>query len=141
MGKEDIQIRRLHYDVNKCSGCWSCVIVCAERHTNAAAPHRARIRLDIDMFAGAHRAYYCHQCGKASCAEACPNQAISFDGAWEAWLVDEALCDGCGACVDACPFEAIWMDSAMGSKAIKCDHCLGEMLCVEVCPVDALTLK
>ena len=139
--KAEIQIGRLHYDVNKCSGCLSCVIVCAERHTNAAAPNRARIRLDLDMFAGAHQAYYCRQCKKAPCAEVCPNQAISFNGEWEAWLVVEALCDGCGVCVEACPFNAVWLDPAIDNRAIKCDHCLGEMLCVEVCPVDALTLK
>jgi carbon-monoxide dehydrogenase iron sulfur subunit len=132
---------RLHYDRDKCSGCLSCVIVCAERHTNAAAPNRARIRFDLDFFTGAHKAYYCRQCKKAPCAEACPKQAISLSEEYHAWLVDEALCDGCGSCVEACPFNATWLDPALDDRAIKCDLCLGETLCVEVCPVDALTLR
>lgn len=45
----------------------------------------------------------CISCG--SCAEACPQEAISEgDGKYE---INEDLCVSCGCCADTCPNEAI----------------------------------
>ena len=101
----------IEWDKVQCSNCLSCVIVCAERHTGTSAPSRARIRIQVDLLLGNDvTAQYCRQCEDAPCAEACPEEAITFDGSVRAWLVDEEKCLACAACVDACPYEAIVVD-------------------------------
>jgi Fe-S-cluster-containing hydrogenase component 2 len=131
---------RIHWDRKACTTCMSCVVVCSERHTGTSAPSRSRVRIWVDVLDGECDAAYCRQCADAPCAAACPVEAISFDKALRAWLLDEELCTGCGACVDACPFDAIWLDTTSG-MAIKCDLCSGVARCVEICPSNALTLR
>ncbi|MFH1086149.1 MAG: 4Fe-4S binding protein, partial [Chloroflexota bacterium] len=53
------------------------------------------------------------------------------------WVVDVALCTGCGACVAACPFDAIVLAEGC-AVAVKCDTCDGSPACVESCPRGAL---
>ncbi len=84
-------------------------------------------------------AQYCRQCHDAPCAEACPDEAISFDEQVRAWRVDETLCQACELCVDACEYGAIRVDRVTGVAA-KCDLCLGAVRCVEICPIQALVL-
>ena len=132
---------RLQWAKDRCTACLSCVIVCSERHTGESAPSRARIRLHIDLLGGSDDVMqYCRQCAKAPCASACPVEAIHFDQQTQVWLVDDAVCDGCGQCVRACPFGAIWIDPAV-ARAIKCDLCGGRAWCVEACPAGALTVS
>ena len=45
----------------------------------------------------------CLKCG--SCAEECPNDAIT-EGE-DIYVINPDLCLECGACADACPTEAI----------------------------------
>ena len=131
---------RIHWSKNLCTGCVSCVIVCSERHTGMSAPSRARIQVLVDPLGDDLAAKYCRQCRTASCAEACPEDAIQYNATIRAWLVDNGLCTGCGLCVEACPFEAIRLDPTT-STAIKCDLCMGATWCVEVCPAKALTVQ
>ena len=130
----------IEWDKVLCSNCLSCVVVCAERHTGTSAPSRARIRIQVDLLLGNDvTAQYCRQCEDAPCAEACPEEAIAFDGSVRAWLVDEEKCLACAACVDACPYEAIVVDPVTDT-AVKCDLCGGAVRCVEICPPKALVL-
>jgi len=128
----------LHWDQDLCSNCMSCMIVCAERHIGMSAPSRALIRIHVGLFDGSVSADYCRQCQDASCAAACPTEAIAPDG--QSWHVDETLCIGCGECVDACPYQAIRVDVVTGVAA-KCDLCRGSTRCIEICPTTALTLE
>jgi anaerobic carbon-monoxide dehydrogenase iron sulfur subunit len=130
----------VEWDRLLCSNCMSCEVVCSERHTGTSAPARARIRILVDLLVENEiSATYCRQCEDAPCAEACPEEAISYDGQSRAWLVDEESCQACGACVDACPYDAIVVD-AVTDKALKCDLCEGAVRCVEICPTGALVL-
>jgi len=105
-----------------------------------SAPTRARIRIVADLLGdGRFDATYCRQCEDAACAETCPEEAITFDEAVRAWLVDADKCLACGACVDACPYGAILLDPVTDG-ATKCDLCLGAVRCVEICPPHALRL-
>ena len=137
---EKAQRVRIDWDGSQCTGCLSCVVVCSERHTGMSAPSRARIQVIVDPLGGELAATWCRQCPEAPCAEACPEQAISLDERVRAWLVDDALCIGCGACVEACSFGAILMDP-FTETAIKCDLCMGTPHCVEVCPAHALGIR
>ena len=130
----------IEWDSAKCSNCMSCMVVCAERHTGMSSPHRARIQILIDPIWNRElAAHYCRQCEDAPCAEVCPSEAILFDGQLGAWIMDEALCTGCGLCEEACPYEAIQLDLVSGYAA-KCDLCHGAVRCVEICAPQALTL-
>ena len=131
---------RLHLDEGACTGCLSCVVVCAERHTGQSSLSRSRIQVTVDPLSAAHSGRYCRQCRKAPCAAACPAGAIRFDSQYRVWLVDEPLCTGCGLCVEACPFQAMWLDPSNG-LALKCDLCRDAAWCVEVCPAGALSVK
>jgi len=44
----------------------------------------------------------CSACG--TCAEECPNKAIS-EG--DIYVIDSGKCDECGTCFDSCPNSAI----------------------------------
>lgn len=39
-----------------------------------------------------------------SCIQACPQQALSYDG--QVILINRSLCDGCGKCAEVCPTNA-----------------------------------
>jgi carbon-monoxide dehydrogenase iron sulfur subunit len=131
---------RIHWDKKACTTCMSCVVVCSERQTGMSAPSRSRVRIWVDLLGGDCSAAYCRQCANAPCAAACPVEAIWFDEALGAWLLNEQLCTSCGECVGACPFDAIWLYT-IGDVAIKCDLCSGAARCVEICPSNALTLR
>jgi len=54
----------------------------------------------------------------------------------KAFLVDPALCDGCGECVEACPESAITL--ADGEASVNGILCTGCGACIPACPNDAL---
>ena len=54
----------------------------------------------------------------------------------KAFLIDPALCDGCGECVGVCPATAITLNE--GKASISDALCNGCGACVPACPNDAL---
>jgi len=126
---------RLVVHPERCHGCQACLIACSLTKEGAAAPTLARLRVVVDSLTAEQAIDYCRQCRRARCAEACPAEAI-VRTAEGYWVVDEALCSGCGACVDACPFGAIYLHPR--GVAIKCDTCSGDPQCVASCPSEAL---
>jgi len=54
----------------------------------------------------------------------------------KAFLVDPALCDGCGECVEVCPESAITLDE--GKPVINEVLCTGCGACIPACPRGAL---
>lgn len=114
------------------------MVACSLVHEGQVIPSLSRIQVILDPFSALHQIRYCRQCQKAFCAESCPRGAIRRATVGGYWVVDEAICDGCGACVDACPFQAMVLDPTR-HLALKCDTCEGEPACVESCPKGALT--
>jgi Fe-S-cluster-containing dehydrogenase component len=134
-------------DLDRCTGCQTCVVACkAEKHLAAGMRFIRLVQVgptgefpDLSMY---YLPLACQQCSRPGCAAACPENAIAkaSDGTV---LVDSASCTGCGDCVDGCPYGAILLDPG-ARLARKCDLC-GERLalgiqpaCVAVCPGKAL---
>ena len=107
-------------------------------HEGRVVPSLARVRIGLDPFTGSQAIHYCHQCRRAPCARACPQDAIRWIDEPGCWIVDVEMCVGCGACAQACPFDALVMDVAMG-RALKCDLCGGDPECAMSCPSGALS--
>ena len=123
----------------RCHGCQACMVACSLIHEGQAALSMARIHVRVDPLEGLHEIGYCHQCKRAPCAQACPQEAIQpTEGGY--WAVEEALCTGCGACAEACPFGAIVLSPGT-ALALICDTCDGEPTCVAICPSQALSWK
>jgi len=127
-------------DRKHCQGCQACMVACSLLHEGQVIPSLARLHIVLDPFLGEHQIHYCHQCGKAPCAKACPQGAIRRDREKGCWAVDDDLCTGCGLCAEACPFEALVMHPGT-EKALICDTCNGHPECVESCPTGALAWR
>ncbi len=129
---------RLKFIAKNCVGCEDCTLVCSLVHEGVTGLALGRIKitrnypsLEDPLIKG----YFCRQCKKAKCVEACPVQALTQGE--DLVNFDQELCTGCGACVEACPFHSIWMNQKTGLP-FKCDTCQGDPSCVKICPHEAL---
>ncbi len=148
-------------DVSKCSGCYSCQIVCKDEHVaNDWSPYakpqpdtgqfwmhiRENIRGSIPKIKVAYVPVMCQHCADAPCAAACPPKAINTrqDGLV---LIDPAKCTGCQNCLDACPYGVIFYneDLHLAQKCTGCAHLLDRKdgswkvpRCVDACSYDAI---
>ena len=132
-------------DVDKCTGCRSCEIVCSLYHEGVINPALSRIHVVKD-WRGADSSIEarflpatCRQCAIAKCADVCPVGAIVADPKTNARIVDEEKCIGCGLCVEACPYTPSRI--ALNEKkktAFKCDLCGGDPMCIKICNSGAL---
>ncbi len=123
-----------------CTGCMNCQTVCALKKAGLHDRSASAIRVDLQLFSGAHTHTYCRQCEIPSCSNACPVNAISFNRNTRAWIVDDKLCLKCGKCVEACPFEAMFQNKEKATP-FKCDLCNGNPACVEACVFNAITFR
>ncbi len=128
----------LKADIEKCTGCQMCALVCSASHTGKFNPSEARIVVE-DVFPepGEFRLGFCVHCDEHPCVDACPVSAIKLDEGLGTYYVDKDECTACGACVDACPYHGCWIDPS-GTYSIKCDLCKGNPQCVEICPKGVL---
>ena len=155
-------------DVNRCIGCYACVVACkSENHTR---PGIAWIRIDVEEkgeFPKVSRTYkpmLCMECSKMPCAEACPMGAI-FREENGIVLINEEQCRcGQSMCAEACPYGAISINrgpnfyfeeednpgeraayevhrDGVAEKCTLCSHRLKQgtlPFCVNACPTKAL---
>jgi Fe-S-cluster-containing dehydrogenase component len=132
----------------RCLGCLSCEVACAEvRSTGVGIP---RIRVSSGMAMRQERGRYtvsiaprryptvCLQCDDPNCVTACKTCALAkaADGVVR---LDQERCVGCGMCHMVCPFGGVVVDRSRG-MVYKCDVCGGLQIptCVAACPVQAL---
>ncbi len=153
-GECDMQEAHLYLvgDPRKCTGCRSCMLMCALAHEGRAQLHTARILIVEDVFGSFPTDILlgtCRQCRDAACVTACPAGALAIDQQhFNVRYVDRDSCTGCRKCIGACHFSPsrVRFDAASRTST-KCDLCRdtpywrhddGELACVQVCPVRAL---
>jgi len=131
----------LAVDLDKCTGCRTCEIVCSLRHFGESNPTRSMIKvLRYERFGDylINVPIVCQQCEMPMCKEVCPVNAISQDPKTEAYVVDATICLGCRLCVAACPMGAIEVDQEKRISS-KCDLCGGDPMCVKFCVMEAIS--
>lgn len=123
-------------EMEKCIGCYSCMLACARQVHNSLSLERSGIQIITrgGLTAG-FQAVVCLACKPAPCAEVCPTGAMKErkeGGVRHSYRT----CLGCGSCQQACPVDAIIMDRKK-EKPVVCYHC-GH--CVHFCPHGCLTM-
>lgn len=132
----------LYVDLEKCTGCRSCELVCSARHYGEYNPAKSRITVFRSAPQASYVPVFCTQCEDAWCQGICPNGAISREQANGSWIVrvSKAKCVGCKVCLLACPFGNMSFVTER-RKVQKCDLCEGEPECVTACLAGALQFK
>lgn len=132
--------KMLVIDIDKCTGCGVCELVCSFKHHDEFNPVKSRIHVTTFWQQEIAIPVVCQQCEEAWCAKICPAGAITIgkDEATGATLVtvSEEKCIGCKMCMLACPFGDIVVSDK--GYAEKCDLCGGDPECVKFCYRKAL---
>lgn len=133
-------------DVNRCTGCQSCVIACKAQNKTAAGQFNTRVlSLEDGNFPEARVIFtpvQCNHCENPPCVPACPLEA-TYKLPNGIVVTDWEKCESFGTCVTACPYGARFLDERHGNKVDKCDFCLNRLeqgllpACVEACEANA----
>ena len=132
-------MKLIQVNLNNCTGCRLCEMVCSICHEQECSPAKSRIRILRDEEFGNHLMRLCIQCAEAPCIDSCPLEAI-YRNEETGVVVDEEKCNGCGECIEACPLCALFLDMDKG-VVFKCDLCGGAPECVKMCPPQALVFR
>lgn len=137
-------------DLDRCSGCKSCVVAC---HTLNGLDEGETWR-DVGLLIGGapgepvlqHVTTACHHCLQPACMIACPVNAYEKDPVTGIVKHLDDQCIGCQYCTMACSYE---VPKYLPSKGIvrKCDMCSSRLAvgeapaCVQACPDQAITIR
>ena len=129
-------------DVNKCYGCYACVVACAHENNVPVGVFRTWVERYVKPDGTIiYVPKQCNHCENPSCIDVCPVNATykTEDGLV---LVNDDICIGCGACIQNCPYGARFLNPVKGvaDKCTLCDHRIYQGLlpaCVEACPTGA----
>jgi len=147
-------------DVNECSGCYQCQIVCKDEHCGNDWTPYAKPQPEWGHFWGKLNQYErgqvphvkvnfvfvpCQHCVDAPCISACPVDAIVTRDDGIVWL-DPKKCTGCQLCISACPYECIYYNAHLriAQKCTGCAHLLDRAnwnygpRCADACPHEAI---
>jgi Fe-S-cluster-containing dehydrogenase component len=107
-------------DVDRCTGCGSCMVACAVENNIPPAHQGAGERKGITWIRvfkvdngreypekrSAFVPVLCQQCDDTPCAHVCPQQAVEYDKATGIVGQMPERCLGCRYCMAACPYHA-----------------------------------
>ena len=124
-------------EMNKCIGCFSCMLVCAgvNRKDHSIDKSCIRVRTSGGM-SGRFVAVVCQACRDPQCAAVCPSDALELRRGGGVTL-NAKQCLGCRRCEEACIVHAVGYDEDE-KKPIICHHC---GLCIRYCPHDCLHME
>ncbi|NTU89314.1 MAG: 4Fe-4S dicluster domain-containing protein [Actinobacteria bacterium] len=97
-------------DLDRCSGCDSCVAACKFENDIDLGMYYRRVPAvgptgtfpNIEMY---WLPFQCQQCANPGCIEVCPTGASYRDEATGVVLIDEEKCIGCETCLTGCPYQ------------------------------------
>lgn len=115
-------------DLDRCSGCDSCIAACKHENGLGLGVYRNDVVLAGPFGEWPRVQQYwiptqCQQCDNAACIEVCPTGASYRDDENGLVLIDAESCIGCQLCMDACPFGARYFDDEKGIVE-KCTCCI-----------------
>ena len=123
-------------EMNKCIGCFTCMLICAGVHRKNYSLKKSCISIRTSGgLAGRFVSVFCHGCREPQCAAICPSSALSPRKGGGVSL-DSKKCIGCRRCVESCMVFGIGFDEDT-HKPIICHHC---GVCVKYCPHGCLEM-
>lgn len=101
--------RCLVIDLNRCSGCDSCIVACKHENGIGLGNYWNRVVTvgpagtfpDVEQY---WLPVQCQQCENPQCIKVCPTGASYRDKTTGVVLIDKAKCIGCQYCMMACPY-------------------------------------
>ena len=121
--------RCLVLDLNRCTGCDTCVVACKLENGIELGSYWNRVLTvgpmgthpDIEMY---WLPMQCQQCENPSCVHVCPTGASYRDEKTGVVLVDHDKCIGCQYCMMACPYGVRVMNDRTNTveKCTLCSH-------------------
>jgi carbon-monoxide dehydrogenase iron sulfur subunit len=133
-------MRKIITDLEKCTGCKTCELVCSFERETVFNPKKSAIRVVKEERIGLDGPVVCQLCRHPKCVEACPEGALSKNSKFGFIVVDEVKCTGCHLCGEACSFGAINFHPEKETPII-CNLCEGKPSCVEWCHAGALVFS
>ena len=114
-------------DLDRCSGCDSCVAACKLEHEIDLGVYYNHVEIvgptgtfpDIEQY---WLPMQCQQCENPGCIEVCPTGASFRDEKTGVVLIDQDTCIGCGVCLTGCPYGIRMIDPATNTM-VKCTLC------------------
>jgi Fe-S-cluster-containing dehydrogenase component len=136
--------RCLVIDLDRCSGCDSCVAACKHENNIDLGNYWNRVLAvgpfgthpDIEMY---WLPVQCQQCENPACVHVCPTAASYRDEKTGVVLIDKAKCIGCQYCMMACPYgvRSFNKKEKVVEKCTLCSHLTAdgsdEPACVHNC--------
>ncbi|MCL2883161.1 MAG: 4Fe-4S dicluster domain-containing protein [Coriobacteriia bacterium] len=121
------QKRALVIDLDRCSGCDSCIVSCKFENNVTLGNYWCRVLAmgptgdypDIEMY---WMPVQCQQCENSPCIQVCPTGASHRDPTSNVVLIDKDKCIGCQYCLYACPFGVRHFNEDLGVME-KCTLC------------------
>jgi Fe-S-cluster-containing dehydrogenase component len=115
-------------DLDRCSGCDSCVAACKHENGVALGVYYNHVKTVGPVGEWPRIEQYwlptqCQQCENAPCVEVCPTGASYRDDEYGLVLIDAETCIGCQLCMSACPFGARCYDEDQ-NIVVKCTCCI-----------------
>lgn len=145
------------FELNKCSGCRTCQVLCKETYDlpldnlyrrvynyqgGEWTINEAGTYVPQNMF-GYFISLACNHCETPVCVASCPTGAMQKDEETGIVWTDKEVCIGCRSCETACPYNAPTFNEAENFM-MKCDMCKEQVeggnkpLCVTGCRDRAL---
>lgn len=130
-------MKRIKVNVDACSGCRRCELICAFSHEKEFRPSLSRIKVVKEDSWGFDFPVLCDHCEDCPAMESCPSEALKRN-TLGLITVNNERCSGCENCVRTCRLGAIRLHPDK-HVPLLCDMCGGKPLCVDKCPTKALT--
>ena len=124
-------------DIDKCIGCYSCMLACARTVRRSFSPGKAALQIKTgEGFQTKFIAKICRGCIDAPCALACKYDALRVrTGGGIKFNISN--CVGCKKCIEACIIQVLNFDSDNNfpQACIQCGNC------VKFCPHQVLEME